>query len=444
MHDFHYVGDRLYCERVSLATLARKFGTPLYVYSQHTLTDHFQKLDHALTPPEHLVCYAAKANSNLAVLRTLGNLGSGFDIVSGGELERVIAAGGDPAKCVFAGVGKTEQEIEFGIRKRIYSFNAESEPELLRINRVAARLKKIAPVAIRVNPNIDAGTHAKITTGTYENKFGIAFEKIEGAYARASKLKNLRLRGLQMHIGSQLTETKPFEMAVRKVVPLAAKLSAKYSFEFFSIGGGIGIVYDPALESGPVEWWQSLRAKNIVTPASYAATVVPLLRPLNLRILVEPGRFIVGNAGSLITRVEFVKRTGRKNFVIVDAAMNDLIRPAFYDSYHQIVPLTRKSRALVSSDVVGPICESGDYFCKDRPLEKVREGDYLALLSAGAYGSVMASNYNTRSIAAEALVDGKKAALVRQRQPLEEIWKTERIPAWLQRSPSHQERWVRL
>ena len=232
MHDFRYVGNKLFCERVAVESLVKKHGTPLYIYSQRTLTDHFQKLDRALAPLDHLVCFAMKANSNLAVMRTFANLGSGFDVVSEGELRRVIAAGGDPAKCVFAGVGKTEREIEFALRKGIYSFNVESEPELHRINRVAARLKKIAPVAVRVNPNVDAHTHAKITTGTYENKFGIAIEQVEGVYARASKLKNLRLRGLQMHIGSQLTEVAPFEQAVRKVLPLVKKLAAKYDFEF--------------------------------------------------------------------------------------------------------------------------------------------------------------------------------------------------------------------
>jgi diaminopimelate decarboxylase len=436
MHDFRYVGRKLYCEGVSIESLARKFGTPLYVYSQRTLTDHFQKLDHALAPLDHLICFAMKANSNAAVMRTLANLGSGFDVVSEGELRRVVVAGGDPEKCVFAGVGKTEREIEFALSEDIYSFNVESEPELARINKVAARLKKIAPVAVRVNPNIDAKTHAKITTGTYANKFGIPFEAVEGVYARASRFKNLRLRGLQMHIGSQLTTVKPFELAVKKVLPLVSKLAEKYRLEFFSIGGGLGIMYQDALSSGLPGWWRTPKARNILTPARYARTLVPLLKPLDLRILVEPGRFIVGNAGVLVTRVEYVKQTGKKNFVIVDAAMNDLIRPAFYDSYHEIVPIEQKNgsargHGLVSSDVVGPICESGDFFCKDRPLAKVSEGDHLALLSAGAYGFVMTSNYNSRAQAAEVLVHGNKAALVRERQPLQKIWERESIPAWL-------------
>ena len=431
MHDFRFVGNKLFCEGVSVGSLAKKFGTPLYIYSQHTLTDHFQKLDRALAPLDHLVCFSMKSNSNLSVLRVLANLGSGFDIVSAGELRRVIAAGGDPGKCVFAGVGKTASEIEFALKADVYSFNAESEPELLRINKIAARLKKIAPIAIRVNPNIAAKTHAKITTGTYENKFGIAFEEIEGVYARAAKLKNLRLRGVQMHIGSQITETTPFELAVKKVLPLVTRLKAKYALEFFSIGGGLGIVYDQMLASGDPAWWQTAAAKNILTPQKYAGRLVPLLKPPGLKILLEQGRFISGNAGILVARVEYVKRTGQKNFVIVDAAMNDLIRPAFYDAYHEIVPLTKKGGATLKSDVVGPICESSDFFCKDRPLPKVGEGDHLALLSAGAYGFVMASTYNARPLAAEVLVSGKNFAVCRERQPVKEIWAGEKVVAWL-------------
>jgi len=432
MHGFHYVGKKLYCEKVAVEALAGKFGTPLYIYSQGTLTDHFQKLDRALAPLDHLVCFAMKSNSNLAVLRVLANLGGGFDIVSGGELQRVIAAGGDPRKCVFAGVGKSEEEIAFALKQGVYSFNAESEPELARINRVAVRLKKIAPIAVRVNPNVEAHTHAKITTGTYENKFGIAFEQVEGVYARAARLKNLRLCGFQMHIGSQITTVNPFDEAVRKVLPLVERLRDKHGLEFLSIGGGLGIVYKHALASGPAQWWKSsAEAKHILTPRKYAERLVPLLRPLNLRILIEPGRFISGNAGILVTRIEYVKRTGRKNFLIVDAAMNDLIRPAFYEAYHEIVPTSHRNGSSIKSDVVGPICESGDFFAKDRPLPKMAEGEYLALLSAGAYGFVMASNYNTRGMAAEVLVKGKKAALVRERQPVKEIWAGEKVAAWL-------------
>jgi len=431
MHEFRYRSGRLYCEGVSVEKLARKFGTPLYVYSQGTLAHHVEKLSAALAPVAPLICYSVKSNSNRAILRVLAHLGAGFDVVSEGELRRVIAAGGDPRKCVFAGVGKTEAEIEYALRQGLYCFNVESEPELARINRVAARLRQVAAVAVRVNPNVAAGTHAKITTGTYENKFGLAFEQVEGVYTRAARLRNLRLIGIQMHIGSQLTEAQPFAQAVRKIVPLARKLAARYPLEFFSLGGGMGVVYRPALNSGRPGWWKSPPAHGLLTPARYAKALVPLLKPLGLRTLIEPGRFIVGNAGILVTRVEYVKRTGRKNFVIVDAAMNDLIRPAFYDSYHEIVPLRRRTGARVSSDVVGPICESGDFFAKDRPLPKVREGDYLALMSAGAYGSVMASNYNSRAFAAEVLVHGNRAALVRARQPLEDLWRLEQVAPWM-------------
>jgi diaminopimelate decarboxylase len=430
MHDFRYVDGKLSCEDVAIEALVKKHGSPLYVYSQRTLSRHYQKLDSALAGMDHLICFAAKSNSNLGVLGTLAGLGAGFDIVSGGELRRVEAAGGDPGQCVFAGVGKTEVEIEYALSRGIYCFNVESEAELARINRIAARRKVRAPIAVRVNPNIEAGTHKKITTGTYENKFGIAFEKIEALYAAASKMKNIRLRGLQMHIGSQITEVVPFEQAVRKVLNLVSSLREKYGIEFLSIGGGLGIVYNSALESGPDRWWSGKPAKPILTPDKYAARLVPLLKPLGMRILIEPGRFISGNAGVLVTRVEYIKHTGAKNFVIVDAAMNDLIRPAFYDAYHEIVPLRRKAGALVKTDVVGPICESGDFFCHDRPLPRLGEGDYIALMSAGAYGSVMGSNYNTRPLPVEVLVNGRRVAVVRQRQPVEDIWRGESMAPW--------------
>ncbi|HNQ72560.1 MAG TPA: diaminopimelate decarboxylase [Verrucomicrobiota bacterium] len=430
MHDFHYQGSQLHVEGMSVAALARKYGTPLYIYSQATLTRRHRELNQAMAPVEHLVCFAVKSNSNQSVLRLLAGLGSGFDIVSGGELQRVLAAGGDPRRCVFAGVGKTEAEIQFALQQGVYSFNVESEPELQRINAVARRLKKIAPVAVRLNPNVDARTHAKITTGTYENKFGVAFEEIPGVYGRAARLPHLRLRGVQMHIGSQLTEVAPFAQAVKKVAPLVAQLQARHGIEFFSIGGGIGIVYRDALASGQPAWWRGA-GKKFITPQQYAAALLPALRSLGVKILMEPGRYISGNAGILVTRVEYVKRTGHKNFVIVDGAMNDLIRPAFYDAYHEIVPVTKLGGARIASDVVGPVCESGDYFCQDRPLPRVREGDYLALLSAGAYGFVMASNYNTRALAAEVMVHGRKAALVRARQPIPAIWSGETVAPWL-------------
>ncbi|MFZ2639802.1 MAG: diaminopimelate decarboxylase [Verrucomicrobiia bacterium] len=434
MHDFRFKDGRLCCEGIALERLARECGTPLYVYSQHTITDHFQKLDRALAElPDRLVCFAMKANSNAAILRLLANLGGGFDIVSAGELYRVVQAGGDPHKCVFAGVGKTDEEIRYALAQGIYCFNVESAPEIERINRLAQEINERAPIAIRVNPNVEAHTHAKITTGTYENKFGIAIEDVAAVYARAAKLPGIRIRGVQMHIGSQITSVGPFVKAVKKALALVKELKHLYDIEFFSIGGGIGICYDPALESATPEWWRrNPKARTWLTPQRYAASIVPLLAPLGLRILIEPGRFIIGNAGALVTRVQYVKSTPEKTFVIVDAGMNDLIRPAFYDSYHQIVPL-RKTRGTLVADVVGPICESGDYFAKNRRVAAVREGDGLALLSAGAYGMAMASNYNSRPLAAEVLVNGNRYAVVRARQTAEDLTRGEKVAGWLKK-----------
>lgn len=431
MHDFHYLNGRLHCEKVPVERLIQRYGTPLYIYSRKTLADHFRRLDEAFHGLDHRIHFAVKANSNLGVLHTLTRLGSGFDIVSEGEMRRVLAAGGKASGCVFAGVGKTEREIESALVEGIYAFTVESQPELARIDRVAGRLGVKAPVALRVNPNVDAQTHAKITTGTYENKFGIAIEKVEELYRRAARLPHLRLAGIQMHIGSQLTRTAPFERAVEKLAPMAARLKARYGLEFLSIGGGIGIVYDPALESGSPEWWHRPAGRRILTPEEYAAKLRPRLEPLGLKIILEPGRMIAGNAGILVTRVEYVKRTGRKTFVIVDAAMNDLIRPAFYDAYHEIVPVVRGGgRGRMTCDIVGPICESGDYFAKGRRLPRVAEGDHLALLSAGAYCFVMAGNYNSRPFPPEVLVHGRRSAEVRRRQEIPELWQGESIPKW--------------
>jgi len=428
MHHFQVKKSELYAEGVPLSKLADTYGTPLYVYSAATIAGHFDRLTAALAPLDHLICYALKANSNLAVLNLLAKRGSGFDLVSGGELTRVLEAGGDPRKCSFAGVGKTREEIEQALAERVYVFNVESIAELEFINQIAGEMKKRAPIAIRVNPNVDASTHSKITTGTYENKFGIAFEEIPALYARAAKMKNLRLLGVQTHIGSQITEVKPFVQAIKKMAPLVQELKARYQIEFYDIGGGLGIVYDPALASATPAWWKKQKVKPL-TPASYGEAVVPLLKPLGLRILVEPGRFMVGNAGVLVTEVLYVKKTGRKTFAIVDAAMNDLIRPAFYESYHEIVPLKSKHSGgkRIPTDLVGPICESGDTFAKDRPLPAQKPGNRLALLSAGAYGFVMASNYNTRPRAAEVLVDGKKHRVVRKRETVADLLRGESI-----------------
>jgi diaminopimelate decarboxylase len=428
MHHFQVKKGELYAEGVPLSKLADTYGTPLYVYSTRTITNHFDRLTTALAPLDHLICYALKANSNLAVLNLLAKRGSGFDLVSGGELTRVLKAGGQASKCSFAGVGKTRAEIEQALAAGVYVFNVESIAELEFINQIAGEKKKRAPVAIRVNPNVDASTHSKITTGTYENKFGIALEEIGPLYARAARMKNLRLLGVQMHIGSQITQVKPFVQAIKKMLPLVRELKALHHIEFFDIGGGLGIVYDPALASGTPGWWKKQKVRPLMA-ADYGAQIVPLLKPLGLRVLIEPGRFMVGNAGVLVTEVLYVKKTGRKTFVIVDAAMNDLIRPAFYESYHEIVPLKQKRGGgkLVSTDLVGPICESGDTFAKDRPLPAQKPGERLALLSAGAYGFVMASNYNTRPRAAEVLVEGAKHRVVRKRETVADLLRGETV-----------------
>lgn len=429
MHSFRYHQGQLFAENVPLQSLAEKYGTPLYVYSKSTISGHYTRLDAALAKLDHLICFAVKANSNLAVLNTIAKLGGGFDIVSAGELYRVIKAGGDPAKCTFAGVGKTRDEIEYALKQGIYCFNAESEAELHYINQVAGELGMQAPVAVRVNPNVDAKTHAKITTGKSENKFGIDFDQILDVYARvAADCPNLIIKGLQMHIGSQLTNVDPFLEAVQKVIPLVTQVKKSYGIEFFSIGGGIGINYKQSLDSGDSVWWQENAEVHPLTIQAYAEAVVPHLEPLGLRILCEPGRFMVGNAGVMLTKVLYEKRGSAKIFKIVDAGMNDLIRPTLYEGWHQIVPLKQPANNTVEKvDVVGPICESGDFLAQNRELPLVKEGEYLAVLSAGAYGFTMASNYNTRPMPAEILVDGDKATVVRERQTLEDVLKGEHI-----------------
>ena len=430
MHHFRYLQGSLHAENVDLQTLAEQHGTPLYVYSKETIVDHYTRLDLALSRLDHMICYAVKANSNLAVLSTIAQLGGGFDIVSGGELFRVLRAGGQAAKCTFAGVGKTRDEIEFALKEGIYCFNAESEAELRFIDQIAGEMGLKAPVAVRVNPNVDAKTHAKITTGKSENKFGIDFDRIGEVYQIiATECPNLEIRGLQMHIGSQLTSVGPFVEAVQKVKPLVQEMKAKYGLEFFSIGGGIGIVYKQSLDSGSSDWW-SLEGNEShpLTIQAYADAVVPLLEDLGLRILLEPGRFMVGNAGVLLTRVVYEKRGLAKVFKIVDAAMNDLIRPTLYEGWHQIVPVKKAAMETELTDVVGPICETGDYLAQNRELPAVKSGDLLAVMSAGAYGFSMASNYNTRPMPAEILVDGAEAHVVRERQTLEDLVRGEHVP----------------
>lgn len=421
VHYFSYVDGSLHCEGVNLEGVAERFGTPAYVYSAGTIRNNFRRLNRALEPLDRLVCFAVKANSNLAVLNLLAGEGAGFDIVSAGELFRVLKAGGRADQCTFAGVGKTREELEYALREGVYCFNVESEAELERINDVAGKLGVVAPVAVRVNPDVDARTHKFISTGKSKNKFGIGLDRAGDVYAKAAALPHLKIRGIQTHIGSQILEAEPFAEAARKLTPLVLEIKSRYSIEFFSIGGGIGIVYDAALASGQPEWWTSTDHPHRITTGDYAAALLPLLAPLGLRILFEPGRFLVGNAGVLLSTVQYVKSTPAKLFTIVDAAMNDLIRPALYEGWHEIVPLKKGAGPLVPMDVVGPVCESGDFFAQDRELPLFAAGDRIALLSAGAYGFVMSSNYNSRPLLPEILVDGSQLRLVRKRQSLEDL-----------------------
>jgi len=434
VHLFEYRDGRLNCEDVDLTRVAREFGTPTYVYSAKTILDHYTRLDNALAPIEHLICYAVKANSNLAILNLLVRAGAGFDLVSGGELFRVLAAGGDPAKCTFAGVGKSRDEIEYALEQRVYSFNVESEAELDSIECIAGAKNLRAPIALRLNPDVDPHTHEYIATGSHQNKFGIALDQIAAVYERAARMRNIEIVGVQMHIGSQITEAKPFANAIDKVAPLVRELKSKYAIKFFSIGGGMGIIYRRALESGPGKWWHDHGGEaSAFSVRDYADAILPPLRELGIRILVEPGRFLVGNAGVLLTRVLHVKQSGGKKFAIVDAGMNDLIRPALYQSYHEIVPVkepTERERKISKVDIVGPVCESGDFFARDREMPELHEDDLLAIMSGGAYGFVMASNYNSRPLPAEALVRGDKLALIRKRQTWKDLISGEVDPNW--------------
>jgi diaminopimelate decarboxylase len=422
VHSFHYRDRRLFCEEVDLNSAAEQFGTPLYLYSASTILDHYQRLDQALSAIDHQVFYAVKANSNGAILKLLAKAGAGFDIVSGGELYRVINAGGDPAKCTFAGVGKTRAEVEYALEKRVYCFNVESETELEYINEIAQARQTRAPIALRVNPDVDPRTHEYIATGSRENKFGIPLDHAPAVYDRAAKMAGIAIRGVQMHIGSQITEAKPFVEAIEKVEPLVEKLNAQYGIEFFSIGGGLGIEYESSIASGSRDWWRTEKSHGL-TIADYVAAITPPLTRIGLRIGLEPGRLLVGNAGVILTRVIYLKQAGEKKFAIVDAGMNDLIRPALYGSYHEIVPVVQpaESKPRKKIDIVGPVCESGDFFALDREMPELNAGDLLAIMSAGAYGFVMASNYNSRPLPAEALVRGEEMSLIRRRQTLEDL-----------------------
>ncbi len=399
-------------ESVSLDRIAVEFGTPCYVYSHATLTAAYREFDSAFAGRDHLICYAVKANSNLAILNLFARLGSGFDIVSGGELKRVLNAGGDPHKVVFSGVGKHPEEMRAALTAGILCFNVESEAELLRLNQIAAEMNKIAPVSLRVNPDVDARTHPYISTGLKENKFGIPFDEAEKLYLSAQKFSNIRFTGLDCHIGSQLTELNPFIESAEKVLGLLARLEAQGSrIEHLDLGGGLGIRYSS--ETPPLA-------------RDYVAALCAKIGQRSQRILIEPGRALVGNSGLLLTRVEYLKHTLYRDFAIVDAAMNDLIRPALYDAYHEVLPVAMSEENAKLYQIVGPVCETGDFLGHDRRLS-LRQGDLLAVMSAGAYGMSMSSNYNTRPRAAEVMVEGDHIHLIRERESVEQLIAHERI-----------------
>jgi diaminopimelate decarboxylase len=402
----------LHAEDVPLSRIAEEFGTPCYVYSRAALTDAFQRYDRAFGARAHLICYAVKANSNLAILNLFARLGSGFDIVSGGELARVIAAGGDPARTVFSGVGKTREEMRQALQAGVLCFNVESESELERLNQVAKEMGKKAPVSLRVNPDVDAKTHPYISTGLKEDKFGVTFEDALRIYRKAHAAANLKVTGIDCHIGSQLTELAPFLDAFRKLVNLVDMLASEgIRLDHLDLGGGLGIRH---------------RDETPPEPGQYVKALLNLVGDREQQILLEPGRSMVGNAGLLLTRVEYLKHGDAKNFVVVDAAMNDLIRPALYDAYHEIRPVRESTSGTSRYQIVGPICESGDFLGHDRDLA-VREGDLLAVMSAGAYGMSMSSNYNSRPRAAEVMVDGGRIHLIRERELVEDLFAGERL-----------------
>jgi len=412
MHDFNYKNNQLYCEELKVQDLASRFGTPLHIYSYKTLIDHYIKLRKAFWSVEPLICYSVKANSNLAILKALVDKGAGLDIVSGGELFRALEAGCPANKIVYASVGKTETEIATAITKGILFFNVESLPELRNIDRIGRSLGKITRVAIRINPDVEAKTHKFISTGKITNKFGIDFNNAYKILLLRSKFKNVKICGLHIHIGSQITESAPFVSAVKKVTDFINKLESKnIKLEYLNIGGGLGIIYDNEVPQ---------------TAQVYAAEITPFLKKTGLKIIMEPGRFIVGNAGILVTKVLYIKNTPKKKFIIVDGGMNDLIRPALYGAYHNILPL-RKISKKEKADVVGQICESGDFLAKDRLIANVKEGDYLAVMSAGAYGFSMSSNYNSRLRAAEVLVDKDRVAVIRKRETYADLIRNEQL-----------------
>jgi diaminopimelate decarboxylase len=421
MHHFNFRDGILHAEDVALPLIAASVGTPFYCYSTATLVRHYEVFDAAFSGLPHLVCYAVKANSNQAVLRTLTRLGAGMDVVSGGELRRAIAAGAEPGKITFSGVGKTREEMALALERGIFCFNVESEPELLALSKLASGQGRPANVALRVNPDIDAKTHAKIATGKAENKFGIPLSRAREAYAKAAAMPGLSITGVDIHIGSQITDLAPFAAAFGVIAEFVSLLRADgHRIEHIDLGGGLGI---------PYAHWEDPESYH---PERYAEIVKSKLKPLGCRLVFEPGRLIAGNAGILVTSVLYVKQGDAKTFVIVDAGMNDLVRPTLYDAYHEVVPvyLRRERRELVA-DIAGPVCETGDYIALGRPVAEPSPGDLLAVMSAGAYGAVQAGTYNTRLLVPEVLVNGKEFAVIRPRGTYEELISLDKIPAWL-------------
>jgi len=411
---FNYRGSELYCEDVSLKELANEFGTPLYVYSGRTILRHFHAFDNAFKSHDHLVCYSVKANSNTGILNLLVQAGSGFDIVSKGELYRAIKAQADPSKIVFSGVGKTEDEIEMALIAGILMFNVESESELYTIDKIAERLGKKAPISFRVNPDVNPLTHPYISTGLKKNKFGIPHDKVIEVYKKALNLNNIEIVGIDCHIGSQITQLDPFNEAVEKMLNLIEQIEKLgINIKYVDLGGGLGITY---------------KDEEPAHPNEYGESILRYFKGINKTLIFEPGRVIVGNAGVLLTKVLYKKDTSEKNFIIVDAAMNDLARPALYGSYHSIVPVVKKEGNNISVDIVGPVCESTDYLAKDRTITEPQKGDLLCIMSAGAYGFSMSSNYNSRLKPAEILVLNDKYFCVRERDNLEDLIAKEKIP----------------
>ncbi len=413
MDYFTFKENRLFAEDVSIEDIVSQYGSPCYIYSRATLERHWNAFDQAFGDHPHLICYAVKANSNIAILNVLARLGSGFDIVSLGELQRVLTAGGDPDKIVFSGVGKREDEITEALKTGIRCFNIEVSGELDRINQLAGSLGVIAPVSFRVNPNVDAKTHPYISTGLKENKFGIDIELALAEYRRAAKMDHIKVIGIDCHIGSQLTETSPFLDALDKVLDLVNALKQEnIELHHLDLGGGLGICY---------------KDEHPPSPADYVSAILERLGSNDYEIALEPGRAIAGNAGVLVTRVEYLKPTEYKNFAIVDAAMNDLVRPALYSAWQDIVPVNKANRADQNTwDIVGPVCETGDFLGKDRVLN-ISPGDLLAVRSSGAYGFTMSSNYNSRPRTAEVMVDGSDVHLIREREPIPQLWQGEKL-----------------